>query len=277
MDKHSSAGHADTYAADDAPATSADTRLALLNRSHRQDTPLPNCFVQNPDRKLQDRTAPLATFIRNKDLRALQAYLLITAVTSSDAGGEGWSTTLPLTVWARAFGTTDTARPQAASTAASKILGRLQSRRLIMKQRSGTSRGVRVTLLSADGSGEAYRRPTSHFLKLPHAYWLDEWHQKLDLPATAMLLVFLHERPGCELPTEHMRRWYGFSPDTAERGIKILRDHKLLIVDQRLKKAPLAPTGITRVNRYFLRPPFGTPPPRPKVTSIQDPTVQGAS
>lgn len=245
---------------DAAPASAADTRLALLTRSRRLHTPIPNHFVQCPDKAAHERGGPLAAFVRNRDLRALQAYLLISAVTSSGASEDGWSTTLPLAVWARAFGATDNAETQSASSAASKILGRLQARRLISKQRGGASRGVRVTLLSADGSGQPYSRPTSHYFRLDHAYWLDGWHEQLSLPATAMLLVLLHERSGCELPTERMREWYGFSPDTAERGIRALRDAKLLAVRQQFKTAPLAPAGVTQVNRYHLLPPFGTTP-----------------
>ncbi|RKE68956.1 hypothetical protein BXY47_0061 [Dietzia kunjamensis] len=242
------------------PATPDDTRRALLVRNRRTHTPIANGFVQNPDRSAPSREGPLATFVRNGDLRGLHAYLLVSAVTSSDARGEGWSTTLPLPVWARAFGTTSDAEPKSATTAASKILRRLEGRQLVERHRSGRPRNVRVTLLSADGSGKPYTRPNSHFFKLHNDYWLAGWHQRLDLPATAMLLVLLHEQSGCEIPTERMRKWYGFSPDTAERGVRTLRENGLLAVQQRFKTAPLAPAGITRVNQYFLLPPFGKAP-----------------
>ncbi len=38
------------------------------------------------------------------------------------------------------------------------------------------------------------------FLRLPHAFWRDGWHERLNLPATAMLLVALHEKTNFELP-----------------------------------------------------------------------------
>jgi hypothetical protein len=71
-----------------------------------------------------------------------------------------------------------------------------------------------------------------------------------------MLLVALHEKPGFELPTEKMPQWYGWSADTAERGFKELRDAGILQVDPCYKKAPLAPEGVTRVNRYTVLAPF---------------------
>lgn len=78
----------------------------------------------------------------------------------------------------------------------------------------------------------------------------------MDLPATAMLLVALHEKPSFELPTERTPAWYGWSADTAERGLRALEDVGLITKTTRVKKAPLSPTGQTRVNIYTLKPPF---------------------
>ncbi len=66
---------------------------------------------------------------------------------SSGAGRSGWSTTLPLAVWARVFDTTRTADRMSASSAATKILSRLEERKVIARQRSGRARNVTVTLL----------------------------------------------------------------------------------------------------------------------------------
>jgi hypothetical protein len=117
-----------------------------------------------------------------------------------------------------------------------------------------------VTLLREDGSGQAYTRPgkgnPDRFLRLQHSYWRDGWYDRLDLPATAMLLVALHEKHNFELPTERVPDWYGWSADTAERGLATLEQLGLLTHTTRLKKAPLSPTGLTKVNRYLLRRPF---------------------
>ncbi|MFC9250623.1 hypothetical protein [Amycolatopsis thailandensis] len=243
----------------ESPATEAETRAALLERSVRSFTPINKLFVQAP-RGSESRHGPLSWFVRGRDLRALQAYLLVIGVNSSGASEHGWSTTLPIKVWARAFGTTRHATDASAATAVSKVLTRLEKRKLIERGRRGRSREIRVGLLREDGTGEPYTRPGKangdRFLKLPHAFWTDGWHEKLDLPATAMLLVALHEKPGFELPTEFVPDWYGWSADTAERGFKTLRDLGLLQVFTRHKKAPLSPTGLTEVNQYYLLGPF---------------------
>lgn len=254
---------------DESPATEAETRAALLERNIRSFTPINKLFVQAP-RGSDSRHGPLSSFVRGRDLRGLQAYLLIIGINSNGDGEQGWSTTLPIKVWARAFGTTRHAADASASTAVSKVLTRLEKRHLIERSRHGRSRDIRVTLLREDGSGEPYTRPgranRDRFLKLPNAYWTDGWHDKLDLPATAMLLVALHEKPGFELPTERVPDWYGWSADTAERGFKTLRDHNLLWVDTRLKKAPLSPTGLTEVNQHYLLEPFAPPATGPTLT-----------
>jgi hypothetical protein len=244
---------------DEPAATEDETRAALLAKSKRDFTPVLKLFVQAAP-KSPSRHGPLATFVRNRDLRGLRAHLLVLGITSSGDGRDGWSTTLPIPVWARAFDTTRDATAASAATGVSKALTRLEERRLIERERRGRERKIRVTLLREDGSGQPYTRPgkgnTDRFLRLPHSFWLDGWHARLDLPATAMLLVALHEKPNFELPTERVPEWYGWSADTAERGLATLEHHGLLTRTTRLKKAPLSPTGQTKVNRYLLREPF---------------------
>ncbi|GAA2500607.1 hypothetical protein [Terrabacter carboxydivorans] len=250
---------ADAYLADEDPANEDETRTHLLVRAKRPFAPIYKGFVQNPDKKATNRAGPLAQFIRNGDLRGLRAFLFLHAIISSGEGDNGWSTTLPLAVWARVFDTTKAADRRSASTAATKVLSRLAGRHLIIRERGGRARAVTVTLLRPDGTGAAYTRPdgtSDRFLKLSNRFWTDRWYDELDLPATAMLLVALHEKPGFELPTERMPEWYGFSADTAERGLKTLHDLGLLEVHKRVKKAPLSPTGATQVNIYTLAGPF---------------------
>lgn len=241
-------------------ATEDETRAALLERSNRPFAPIGKVFVQAPPGHAE-RQGPLSEFVRKGDLRGLRAQLLLYGIISSDARDEGWSTTLPIQVWARAFGTTRTATPQSAANAASKILTRLEERRLVARARKGRERNVRVTLLREDGSGKAYQRPSlnneDRFFRLPHIFWTEGWYDQLDLAATAMLLVALHEKPGFQLPTEKVPLWYGWSADTAERGFKRLADLHLLKVTPRVKKAPLSPTGLAKVNEYDLTGPFG--------------------
>jgi hypothetical protein len=256
----------ETTIADETPATEEETRAALLGRSNRAAAPIPKVFVQNPNRRLANRAAPLSLFVQHGDERALKALLLLHAFISN--GTDGWSATLPLRTWARAFGTTRDAELRSASTAATKLLTRLEDRKLISRARSGRERQVTVTLLRPDGTGEPYTRPkgtneSDRFLNLSHRFWTEDWHRKLDLSATAMLLVALHEKPGFELVTERVPAWYGWSADTAERGLKKLQDHGLILVEKRVRKAPLAPNGITVRNAYTLTGPFAAAPPQP--------------
>jgi hypothetical protein len=244
---------------DDSPATEDETRAVLLDRSRRGFAPVNKLFVQAAPGSAS-RHGPLATFVHNRDLRGLHAYLLLLGITSSGDSQDGWSTTLPIGVWARAFDTTRDATPASAASAVSKILTRLEQRNLITRQRHGRERKIRVTLLREDGTGQPYTRPgkgnTDRFLRLPHAFWRDGWHERLDLSATAMLLVALHAKNNFELPAERVPGWYGWSGDTAERGLATLEQAGLLTHTTRLKKAPLSPTGLTKVNRYLLHEPF---------------------
>lgn len=250
-------------------ATVAETRTAILVRAKRTFTPLRRTFVQTPrslaDNK-QDLRGPLAWFVTTKNHRALQAYLLALGATSNGDGPEGWSTTHPIKVWARAFGTTEAAEPASASNAVTKIFAKLEERGLIMRGRRGRERKIRVTLLHEDGSGHAYTRPDGktlpdRFLKLPNIYWTDGWCDKLALPALGMLLVALSEKHGFELPAEKVPAWYGWSADTAERGLAELESHGLLGKGRYRRSEPLSPTGYSIVNKYYLQPPFGSPPP----------------
>jgi hypothetical protein len=245
---------------DEHPATEDETRTALLDRSKRDFAPVNKLFVQAAPGSAS-RPGPLATFVHNRDLRGLHAYLLLLGITSNGDSPDGWSTTLPIGVWARAFGTTRDATQASATSAVSKVLARLEQRKLIDRQRHGRERKIRITLLREDGSGQPYTRPgkgnPDRFLRLPHAFWREGWHDRLDLPATAMLLVALHEKNNFELPAERVPEWYGWSADTAERGLTTLEQLGLLTHITRLKKAPLSPTGLTRVNRYLLHDPFG--------------------
>ena len=237
------------------PATPDETRAELLDRSRRTFAPIAKLFVQNPDRDADNRSGPLSVFVRNDDFRGLRAFLFLHAITSS--GSYGWSTTLPLAVWARAFGATETADPRSASNVATKILTRLEERRLIERRRSGHQRKITVTLLRPDGSGDAYTRPVGageddRFIRLSNRYWADGWHSRLDLPATAMSLVALQERPGFVLAAERVPEWYGWSPDTVQRGFATLEGLGVIKVTKQTVKAPLTAAGITTRNVYTL-------------------------
>lgn len=245
------------------PADASATRNFLLERSGRSFAPVPKVFVQRP-REIagdQGRHGPLADFVRRRDKRGLLAFLLLHSIISSGDGQGGWSATHHLQVWARALNTVSTASGTSATSAATKVLTRLVERNLIARRRQGRERQVTVTLLSADGTGAPYVRPRgtapeSRFLRLNDAFWTEGWDEQLSLPAVAMLLVALHEKPDFSLPTEHVPDWYGWSADTAERGFRELRDHGLISVTKHIYSDPISPTGLSSRNIYCVRPPF---------------------
>lgn len=238
------------------PASAARTRLFLVERSGRSFAPIPKVFVQNPDTRAKpERHGPLADFVRRGDKRGLVSFLLLHTIISSGDHDDGWSSTLHLLVWARALDTVSTATGASATSAATKVLARLVDRHLVGRRRSGRERKVTITLLSADGSGRPYTRPVGatqadRFIRLNHQFWNAQWDQELTLPAIAMLLVALHEKPGFTLPTEHMPTWYGWSADTAERGLHELADNGLLHIGKEIYTDPISPTGVSSKNVY---------------------------
>ncbi|MFF1946096.1 hypothetical protein ACFVWF_28635 [Rhodococcus qingshengii] len=214
----------------------------------------------------QDRSAPLSELVRRGDYSGLLAYLILCAFISNGDGDNGWSATLPLGVWARVLETTSGPRTRrSATSAASKILGRLESRKLISKARTGRERKVTVTLLYPDGSGREFARKDDadkfiRYVKLSNEFWRQGWYAKLDLPAVAMFLVSLNENPaGFKLPTARVKKWYGWSPDTAERGFAKLVGVGLLEKVQVTTTDPLSPIGLTTTNHYRVLPPLAPP------------------
>jgi hypothetical protein len=115
-----------------------------------------------------------------------------------------------------------------------------------------------VTLLYDDASGDPYchpakRKPAEPYLTLPYAFWRQQWDAKLDLPAIAVLLILLHEKPGyVNLVADRMPEWYGISVSTFEKGVQTLRRNDLLERRRDKVDAPLSAVGFTFVYRYRL-------------------------
>ena len=246
----------------DVTATPAQTRAHYMRRGKRVNAPIRRAFIQAP-RGATPRHGPLAQFVNTGDVRGLNAYLLLFMLITSHLDGEGWRFTADTRVWARLFGTAQPGVSDASAlTAVTRILKRLAGRGLISWERAGhRSRTITVTLLREDGKGGDYTRPgadgnTDAYVQLPIAFWKNGWDTELSGPAIAMLLVAAAEKKGFRLATERMQDWYGWSPDTAERGFAELISNKLLHKDQVRKTAPAAPQGWTIENRYTLQRPF---------------------
>jgi hypothetical protein len=241
--------------------TGLEARTALLHRSIRSTVPLRKTFVQaHPGG--ESRHGPLSIFVANGDVRALRAFLIVVA-SASNINTDGWTTTHDSLVWARLLDAEATASTAGARTAAWRTLGRLQERRLIARARgSKSNRDIAVTLLREDGSGQPYTHPAAAavvepadwYLRLPVAFWTRGYDAKLGMPGLAMLLTVARERPWSSFPAEKMPEWYGWSPDTAERGLRELLDLELAERRPAYRRDPLSPIGSTLTYQYRLKP-----------------------
>ncbi|WP_150236380.1 hypothetical protein [Nocardiopsis quinghaiensis] len=248
--------------------TPAETRERLLEKARRKKTPLRRGFVQAPPGS-DNREGPLAQFVSNSDRRGLLAYLLVLAVTSAEDSQDGWTTTRDSLVWARALDFTETATESSARTAVRKAFARLEERKLLICAHTGKSSRASVTLLREDGSGTPYTHPgkkegpdakaEGRYFQISNRLWTDGYVDGLGLPAIAMLLVLLAERGARTdaLRLEQMPDWYGWSADSAARGLKQLEEAKIVTTDKVYRKEPLLAQGWTAVNTYAVEPPFG--------------------
>ena len=247
-----------TDIASEPEVTSAETVAALVG-DVRDGTPLRIAFAQRLSGAIKT-PGPLVDFVTAGDHRGLLLYLLSM---SRATRKEPWNVALPAAVWARALGM-DLPLSKTAASTISKTWSRIEDRGLILRGRSG--RYADITILREDGSRLPYTHPKDEggYFKLPHAFWVNEapgsgqpWYQVLDLPAVAMLLIATSLQPNFPLLLDRVPEWYGFSTDTAHRGLASLASHDILDVRKHHKKAPLSPLGYTYENRYTLKPPFG--------------------
>jgi hypothetical protein len=235
-----------------APVTGGETRAKLLQRARRTAAPLRKVFVQLP-KDSTVRPGMLAPFVTAGDLRGLRAYLIIVAA-SSGQNDQGWTTELDSFVWARLFDAHLHADHAIARTAAWRTLTRLQDKGLITCSRTKGSRNIAVTLLREDGTRAPYTRPgvsdKDAYLQLPIAFWTKGYDEKVNLPGMAMLLAICAARSWAAFPAEWMPTWYGWSPDTTLRGLKILCELGLIEQRKRYKKAELTAVGSTMFYEY---------------------------
>jgi hypothetical protein len=119
-----------------------------------------------------------------------------------------------------------------------------------------------VVALREDGSGLDYTYPTGRgedaYFKLPYDYWLSgqSYYVSLSFSAKVMLLISLSLKPPFILPTEKAKKWYGISPDSAERGLRELREADLLSRSRKSRDDWLTGTGKVMEYEYCLRKPF---------------------
>ena len=222
----------------------------LRDRGGRRDfVPIDRAFLQL--REHGGGAGPLAAFVSTRRKRALDLYLLGHALASTPP----YDGALPAWAWARALGMPET---PSSRVFISTTWSWLESQGLVRSVRDGNRR--RIFLLDESGSGEPYThgagRKRLDYFKLPYAYWLEGWAERLSLPATAVLLIALSLPQTFVLPQEHGGRWYGLSRDTVRRGLSVLLGQGLLDVRVLHKRAPLSPIGTTEHRHYRLCKPF---------------------
>lgn len=224
--------------------TREESVVALLKKSQRRrHVPIRRTFVQQGTRP-EPQPGPLATFVRNRDGRGLDLYLLHRALATK----EPYDTRVEAGAWARMVNLD----PVRGVTVVSRAWARLVEMKLVTRRRSG--RLAVVTSLREDGSGEPYTRPSGKdgdtYFQMPLGYWLDGFDIQLSLRAKAMLLICLTLQEWSALPTERVPDWYGISADTAERGLDELHEQKLVMRRAQWRRAPLVAYGFTKVYEY---------------------------
>lgn len=240
----------------DNPATTHDTVDAIVDTAVRPEFPLRRTFIQQKGIEPPLPGPPLAGLVTAGDRVGLLLYFL--ALTK--ASREPWDVSLHSAVWARALGIPEP-NTTVARTRVSKTWGRLVARKLVARSRH--KRLARFTLLCEDGSGDPYERPSSQYVKVPHALWTagpepsNRWFEILSLPELAFLVIALSNLDAFALPAERGPDYYRVSADTLLRGQRGLRERGLLKVERSIVKAPLAPEGVTIENLYTLQQPFG--------------------
>lgn len=234
------------------PTHTAVLRDLLGSRGGRREfVPIRRSFLQA--RVAGGGAGPLADFVSGRRERALDLYLLIHALASSPP----WDIAPGWRAWAAALGMPET---DASEVSVSKTLSWLEKRQLIRSERDRLLR--RIYLLDENGSGMPYEHPARSsrpdYFKLPYAYWLEGWHRRLDLAATAVLLIALSLRSPFVLPLDHGARWYGISRDTVRRGLRALVEAEVLTFRSNVKRAPRSVTGATEERRYTLQEAFAS-------------------
>lgn len=259
----------DGFEPDEQPASPQEIVNAYVRRSRRKaSVGVRKSFVQQGGLGRNALPGPLARLVRNGDIVALDAYLFARLMGSQDP----WDVQLPADVWALMLGLDDR-QPQAARNLVSKALHRLEKANLIKRQRVG--RRAVVYPLHESGNGDPYTVITGGrddpYLQLPLTFWTKGWHGKLQLPAQAMLLVALDQKPMFSLTPEYAQRWYGVSAATASRGYTELKKNGLLEERWRKIRDDLSPVGWQRRLTYRLVGDFAKPKESPPLDALLPP------
>lgn len=200
-----------------------ETIAAMLDASKRpsKTVAIRNAFVQR-GKKRAPKPGILASMVAKHDRSGLDLFLLHRMMASA----EPWDAGKDAGVWARALGLAESDDKMHAERV-SRIFRRLDDDYGLVT-RDNARRGGRVTSLHEDGSKDPYTSPATHYFRLPFAYWEEEWHRRLAMPAKAVMLIGLTQEPGFVIPLTQMKNWYGISDDTWSTGAsQLMKEHIL--------------------------------------------------
>lgn len=229
------------------PAARPDRSVLLdqmLSATRRGGVPIRRAFLQTaPGVHAADgsRASILRQFAR--DTTTLDCYLWIAAMASASEPYETW---YPAASWAQVAGLAENAEMDGARARWAKAVTKLESLRLVKRQRGAKNKMV-YELLREDGSGDPYTRPTKsadgHWFSLPHTYWRDGYDLKLDGAEKLMLLISLDQQDGFRLPPHRVPDWYGLSESTAKRGFAGLLKRGVLSRTDKWEEDAKSPVG----------------------------------
>ncbi|MEK6206195.1 MAG: hypothetical protein AABM32_00990 [Chloroflexota bacterium] len=192
----------------------------------------------------------LTKILHRHDRHALDLYLLALALATKAPFEVSYESGM----WGRAIGLIG----KNSSSTVSRTWRRLTELNLIARGRRGRKAQIRLLNEVCDGSNYTPPGLTKGdvYVQIPLAYWLDGHHASLTLPAKAMLLILLSLPENYPLPMVRMPKWYGVSADSADRGLRELRDRGLIDRTPQWERTPLTGSGFTKTYRYNLRAPF---------------------
>ncbi|MEV2255892.1 hypothetical protein AB0I94_35950 [Streptomyces sp. NPDC050147] len=202
-----------------------ETIKLFLARSKRKNetVPIRHSFVQRGSRGAT-KPGPLSQLVRRNQSRALDLYLLLSAVTGAgDYSATDWAGN-----WARSLGLYD---EKSGATAVSRAWKTLKDLNLVASAR-GEEGKAKITKLLEDGSGAPYRPPATgdFYFQLPFWYWRDQLNEKLTPPGKAMLLIALDLRNDeFALVQDRIGEWYGLAPESVRKGVDELIHNQVLL------------------------------------------------
>lgn len=230
-----------------------ETIAKMLEASKRPSrmVPIRNAFVQRGRRGAR-LPGVLSEMVAAHDRSGLELFLLHRMMASA----EPWDAGKDAGVWARALGLAESDDKMHAERV-SRIFSRLEKKYQVIS-RDAARRGGKVTSLHEDGSEEPYTSPERHYFRLPFAYWTQDWYRSLDMPAKAVLLIGLSQKPGFVIPTGQVKAWYGISDDTWTSGVTTLRKKRLLASKIGQQRNWLKGSAYNNDVEYTLLAPFNT-------------------